>query len=345
MKVYDKPALTYQEQLDQLISRGLIVENHKKAIHLLENLSYYRLSGYLYPMLDEPKSDHKFKPDSTFENAFKVYCFDRELKQLISRDIEKIEVSFRAKLTYVLSHKYDAFWYTHERLFKNAESQRVSLDTTYGMVNESTEDFALKYRKNYVNTYLPSWMALEIVTFTHLSKLYSNLRDSSAKSEIASFYGLHTPILENWLLILTYTRNTCAHHSRFWNRNLSYKASNFKKKLPYSWIEVNGIPKNSSYMYICIIKYLLDRINPNNTFKNRLVELFHKYDNIDIHKAMSFTEDWETQPLWSNKKFEALKIDMKKEEPIGKKASLKINGTLDCVLKASVPKKKEDKKD
>ena len=76
--------MTYQEQLERLISRGLLVENIDKAIHLLENLSYYRLSGYLYPMLEEPKDGHKFKPDSTFENAFRVYCFDRELKQLIS---------------------------------------------------------------------------------------------------------------------------------------------------------------------------------------------------------------------------------------------------------------------
>ena len=211
------------------------------------------------------------------------------------------------------------------------------------MVNESTEDFALKFKKNYVNTYLPSWMALEIVTFTHLSKLYSNLRDSSAKSEIAKFYGLQTPVLENWLLILTYTRNTCAHHSRFWNRNLSYKASKFKKELPYNWINTNGVSKNSSYMYLCIIKYLLDRINPSNTFKDRLVDLFNKYDNIDKYKAMSFTEDWEDQPLWRT---EILNVNgMKEKEKQTDKDRLKIKGTLDDVLKASVPKSKEDKKD
>ena len=228
LKTYKKPALTYTEQLEKLKSRKLIIENEQKAIHLLENLSYYRLSGYLYPMLKEPKSEHEFKEKSTFENAFKLYCFDRELKQLISSEIEKIEVSFRAKLTYTLSHKYDAFWYTYERLFKSSDIHKISLANTQSMLNESTEDFVIKFKQNYLNTYLPSWMALEVVTFTHLSKLFSNLRDSSAKSEISNYYGITTPILENWLLILTYTRNICAHHSRFWNRNLSYKMSNFK---------------------------------------------------------------------------------------------------------------------
>ena len=100
-----------------------------------------------------------------------------------------------------------------------------SLEATYKMAKESTEDFAVNFKNNYVNTYLPSWMALELVTFTHLSKLYDNLRDSSAKTEIAGLYGVNTPILQNWLMILTYTRNICAHHSRFWNKRLSYSMS------------------------------------------------------------------------------------------------------------------------
>ena len=72
-----------------------------------------------------------------------------------------------------------------------------SLEATYKMAKESTEDFAVNFKNNYVNTYLPSWMALELVTFTHLSKLYDNLRDSSAKTEIAGLYGVNTPILQS----------------------------------------------------------------------------------------------------------------------------------------------------
>ncbi|MGB3149758.1 MAG: Abi family protein, partial [Maribacter sp.] len=72
MKIYNKPPLTYQEQLDRLKKRGLIVKNEAKAIHLLENLSYYRISGYLYPMLKDNKEDHEFKEGSTFENAFQM---------------------------------------------------------------------------------------------------------------------------------------------------------------------------------------------------------------------------------------------------------------------------------
>lgn len=52
---YTKPALNYADQLQRLRSRGLIIENDKKTLHLLQNISYYRISGYWYPMLEAPK--------------------------------------------------------------------------------------------------------------------------------------------------------------------------------------------------------------------------------------------------------------------------------------------------
>jgi hypothetical protein len=45
---YDKPWKSYQDQLDQLIQRGMIVTDRAKALHYLERIGYYRLSGYWY---------------------------------------------------------------------------------------------------------------------------------------------------------------------------------------------------------------------------------------------------------------------------------------------------------
>ena len=106
---YTKPAFLYADQLQQLKTRGLIVENDAKALHLLEHISYYRLSGYWYPMLALPKTGHIFKPGSKFNDVFKLYCFDRELRKLIQGELEKIEVAIRSKMIYLLSHRYDPF--------------------------------------------------------------------------------------------------------------------------------------------------------------------------------------------------------------------------------------------
>ena len=45
---YTKPALTFDEQADQLLRRGL-QPNRNQLILRLQSISYYRLSGYLFP--------------------------------------------------------------------------------------------------------------------------------------------------------------------------------------------------------------------------------------------------------------------------------------------------------
>src|ERR1700741_852307 len=113
---YAKPVLSYTDQLEQLKSRGLKVEDENKASHLLEVISYYRLSGYWYPLLAD-KKNHVFKTDATFNTAFKLYCFDRELRQMVMAELEKIEVAIRAKMTYILSQKHGSFWFQQAALF------------------------------------------------------------------------------------------------------------------------------------------------------------------------------------------------------------------------------------
>ena len=117
--LYSKPALTYAAQLQQLKDRGLQVPNEAKALHLLEAVSYYRLSGYWYPLLSN-KEQHVFKVDASFDTAFNIYKFDRELRLLVLRELEKIEVAVRAKMIYVLSHSRGVFWYLDTKKFASS---------------------------------------------------------------------------------------------------------------------------------------------------------------------------------------------------------------------------------
>ncbi len=298
--IYSKPALTYHEQLQLLSSRGLGYDNKERALHLLEVLSYYRLSAYLYPLLEGNKEEHKFKEGAKIEQAFEMYYFDRELRLLLLSDIEKIEVALRAKLTYVLSHKYDAYWYTYSGLFSDRNKHLATLSIISNDVGKSNEVFVKNYQVKYINSHLPSWMALELVTFTCLSKIFENLKDTAAKAEIAGFFGVPYQLFENWLHVISYTRNTCAHHARFWNREFSISALKPTKTLSHSWIDDFGLSKKKAYLYICIIKYLLDRVNPNNTLTTKLKALYSKHPNINAF-ALDFPDNWVEQPLWMEK--------------------------------------------
>ena len=173
--LYTKSALNYADQLQQLKNRGLFIENDAKALHLLENISYYRLSGYLHPMLASPKSAHNFKPGSTFNNGFKLYCYDRELRKIILSELEKIEVAVRAKMIYILSHRHGAFWYTNPAIFKDSGKFGTTLSKIDVEYNRSDEIFISEFKKKYNNPMPPSWMMLEITSFGSLSMLYQNL--------------------------------------------------------------------------------------------------------------------------------------------------------------------------
>ncbi|MBO3099723.1 Abi family protein [Gelidibacter pelagius] len=292
---YNKPALTYAEQITQLQDRGLEILNLERASHLLESISYYRLSGYWYPMLID-KANHKFKPNSTFQNAFDIYCFDRKLRVLVIRELEKIEVSIRAKMIYVLSHEYGAFWYQNSSLFKNHIKHSKSLGTLQNEYHRSDEEFIEAFASKYLDPLPPSWMMLEITSFGTMSFLYSNLKGGRTKRAIANYFGLNDRTFVSWMHSIVYLRNVCAHHSRLWNRTMSIQPIKPQTTLK-PWIKDDDISNKKAYFILSMILFLMQTINPNNTIVERFKALLSEYENIDIN-AMGFSSSWQDESLW-----------------------------------------------
>ena len=48
---YPKQLISFTDQISLLKQRGMAFGDEAKALHLLQNISYYRLSGYWYPLL------------------------------------------------------------------------------------------------------------------------------------------------------------------------------------------------------------------------------------------------------------------------------------------------------
>lgn len=105
-KPYSKQLISFTDQIALLKQRGLAFTDETKAMHLLCNISYYRLSGYWYPLLAD-KQNHQFKPGSTFDAAYNIYKFDSEFRKLIITELEKIEVAVRTQIAYILSSQWD----------------------------------------------------------------------------------------------------------------------------------------------------------------------------------------------------------------------------------------------
>lgn len=292
---YNKPALTYADQLQQLKDRGLHIDDDKKALHLLEAISYYRLSGYWYPMLID-KQNHQFKPGSSFETAFNIYKFDRELRLLVLRELEKIEVAVRAKMIYILSHSRGSYWYKDANNFKNPIKHADTLSKIGGEYKRSDEQFITAFQDKYKDSLPPSWMMLEIASFGVLSSLYSNFVSGKDKRDIANHFGVNDKTLGSWLHSIVYLRNVCAHHSRLWNRVMRIQPI-IPRTTKNQWLNNSNIPNKRTYFVLSMLIYLMNTINPKHTIPNKFNALLNKYPNVDT-AAMGFSSNWKNEPLW-----------------------------------------------
>jgi len=230
-----------------------------------------------------------------FERAFKLYCFDRELRLVLLREIEKIEVAVRSQMNHILAHEKGVYWFTEEELFRDKEKFKQSLDNLKEDVKRGDEQFIKSFKENYSNEFPPCWMILEVTSFGSLSMIYENLRHGKTKRMISEYFGLDRKSFTSWLHTLVYIRNVCAHHNRLWNRILSVQP-----RIPRSpreqWLN-NGTENKKLYFVLSMIVYLLNTVNPNHSFVERLTTLLEKYPKAD-RGAMGFPDNWKTEPLW-----------------------------------------------
>ena len=92
---------TYKSPTDivtLLKCRGLVITDSQRTEHYIRNIGYYRLSAYLYPFLQTPKEEHRFKVGSSFQDVLHIYCFDKKLRLYLFNEIEKIEIGLNVKI-------------------------------------------------------------------------------------------------------------------------------------------------------------------------------------------------------------------------------------------------------
>jgi abortive infection bacteriophage resistance protein len=116
------------------------------------------------------------------------------------------------------------------------------------------------------------------------------------KRNIAAAFGLSDSIFASWLHSIVCIRNVCAHHERLWNRKLRIQPL-FPRVTRNTWLVSEPADNNRLFYALSIIIYLLNTVNPNHSFKQKLETLFRKYPNVD-RAAMGFPANWRSEPLW-----------------------------------------------
>jgi len=293
---YKKIPLTFDQQADLLIDRGLIAERDRLVFHL-KSVNYYRIAGYLYPFR---AADDKFKPGTTFDMVWRHYTFDRRLRVLLLDAVERVEVAIRTQFAYHFSHGKGPFGHLDcANLPKLSPDEygdllkRLKKDEARSK-EQFVKDFKLKYGD--VHAYLPFWFAAEIMSFGMLIKIFQGV-EREIKRRIAAVYGIPERVLLSWLHSLNFIRNICAHHARVWNRELRHKPLLPNRRKHPEWHVPVEIKNNRVFGTLTILKYLLDKIAPQSRWPSRLRGLLEEYPEIPL-KPMGFPADWEENPIW-----------------------------------------------
>lgn len=277
--IHIKQPKTYKEQIELFKKRGLVIEDEAYAIAILSKINYYRLSAYTLTL----KTDNVFHEDASFNQIYNLYEFDRKLRLELLSSLEKIEISFRTKISYYLAHKYGSTPHLDVSNFKNEDYFNDMTRQIKDEINRSKELFIIHHQEKYESIF-PIWVVIEVTSFSLLSKIYSNLKDDD-QDGIADTYNNNRFFIRNWLYALSTLRNICAHFGRLYNRHLPihFKLSKAdRKKIRY------GNTTFSAFYVIC--KILNDKTLTKMLITN-ISALIEEYEQVDITQ-LGFPENW-----------------------------------------------------
>ena len=295
---YNKPAVSFDDQIARLKQRGLTIPDDDIARVYLSNISFYRLRAYTYPYQDNTDPNHSFNSPVTFDEIIELYTFDRKLRLLVFDAIEKIEIALRTQIIYQWAMTYGSHWQLDQSLYKDRTKFIKHLSSLQKEINRSNETFILHYKGKYTHpAEPPSWMSLEVSSFGLLSLLFQNLKSCPEKKRVTKHFGLRdNNILENWMHNFSNIRNICAHHGRLWNRRIAIPITIPRKPI-YDFVQNKRLYPYKLYPALCAMMYIINIINPTSTFKNRLMALINTCPNGQL-KEMGFPQDWRTENFW-----------------------------------------------
>lgn len=301
---YTKPFLTFEQQADQLLARGLKGDRTTLIDHL-KSVSYFRLSGYWIPFRKPDPTDRRkrldeFYPDASIEVVWERYVFDRRLRLVVMDALERIEIDFRTQLIHLHAEKHGPFGYADDPSSLPGLSlpdRTQFLDYFRDQLARSRDEMIEHFRSKYGSDHndLPIWVLCEQMTFGHLVTLYRGCEPDLQK-KLADRYCISDTVCLSWLKCLNTIRNFCAHHSRLWNRVLGLKPL-IPDKDP-RWRNPVPIPNNRVFAILTICRYCLGLIAPGNRWTEHFQQLLAEFPDIP-RPGLGLYPEWEKHSLWS----------------------------------------------
>lgn len=292
-----KPFKSYEEQLQILKSRNLIIENQEEALEEIKDINYYNIiNGYKTPFLKRDLNGVLVSPETfidncNFKNLISLYKLDKELKSLLFSYLLEFERSLKSYIAYIFSEEFgknEVFPYLN---FKNFSSNNEDLDIVLSVIKDISVEMKNKKAdsiKHYLKEHkeLPLWVLINQLTLGNTSYLYEALkpstRDKIAKNFSLRFKSNYSPTkqitsedLIEVIKISVKFRNICAHDNILLLSKLSKKTKTSNIQI---LLNINNYSGENLYDLICALKLVLKKdsfIQLTDSF----MSIFKKYQN------------------------------------------------------------------
>lgn len=110
-----------------------------------------------------------------------------------------------------------------------------------------------------------------------LSQLYSNLA-SFHQSQICSVFKIHPKVFATWMHVITYLRNTCAHHGRLWNRGMA-----IRPLIPDKDEQWKNIGLNNEHLFASVVmaEWICDKAQLTECNIELVYEIMRRISGLD----------------------------------------------------------------
>ena len=206
---------TIDEQIEILKNKGMSFENFSNAADVLVRENYFFLNGYRHLFL-RSQNDSTFIEGTNFSELYGLFSFDRQLRNILFKNILIVENNIKSIFSYVISknHGYKESSYLDSSIFVHDPHKIKQINDLIKKmkrqirVNGKQHNATKHYMQNY--GYLPLWIVVKVLSFGIVSEVYSILTRED-QEEIASYFNVKVEDLLIYLPVLSNYRNLCAH--------------------------------------------------------------------------------------------------------------------------------------
>ena len=307
MQILVKKFLTYDQLIELLRNRGLIINDEKRAKLIIASVSYYDLVNGYKEIYCQPDSVYElFEEGTTIEDVYSFHLLNTGVQNVLFKYSMYVENTFKNALAYVISKNIseDEFYYLSESfyqrkrgIYKKTKRTLNTLNKLCDPNNKKVENPTRFYIDNH--NHIPPWILFKNATFSTCIDLFSCLRTRDKREVVENLISIEinedyrNDFVMDALTTIRKFRNAIAHNLKFVTLRISKQQRlSFSQLIPEFGGTLINVSKDSGAqrgigdpysMILSLISLLLDKKLVESLF----YDLSHQFKDISDSNAYS----------------------------------------------------------